>query len=338
MLLAGCNAKETGMSELPEISANIKKQLAFTCALEKDHIPPRDPAAEQLYKYARWLRKNNILKQDPTVYPAMERLVRIATAYGHDKANIELRDMLENSQAVSADPVNEVIDLVQDLIKRGIPAGYYGMGWYLEHGYGVKADQELAFKYYRKSADLGSPQGQYLVGDRLTDQRKNGTEIANIGLDMYRCAADQSHAKAANSLGIRFQATNQFAEALKYFQIGASAGKDTSADRLSTAFSPKGNADEIYRLDQPVDPERERRYKKISDFLSDYEYLNPTVPEINEIVPLPPAKLPPWDGKFKWLEEHKANIAPPLPAQERIAEMARARGLDPKNGRPLTRK
>lgn len=323
------------MSELPEISANIKKQLSFTCAQEKNHIPPRDPEADQLYKRARWIRKNNILKQDPSVYPAMERLVRIATAYGHDKANIELRDMLENSLAASPDPVNESIDLVQDLIKRGIPAGYYGMGWYLEHGYGVKTDRELAFKYYRKSADLGSPEGQYLVGDKLSDQSKNGVEIANIGWDMYRCAADQHHAKAANEFGIYLQGNQKFSEASKYFQIGVHAGNSSSASLLSSAFSSKGNTDELYRLDQPVDVDRQDRYKRIWKFLADYEYLNPTVAEINEIVPLPPAKLPPWDGKFKWLEEHKANVAPPLPSEERIAEMARVKGLDPKTGRPL---
>jgi hypothetical protein len=39
MLLAGCNAKDTGMNQLPEISANIKKQLAFTCAQEKRPHP-----------------------------------------------------------------------------------------------------------------------------------------------------------------------------------------------------------------------------------------------------------------------------------------------------------
>jgi len=282
-----------------------------------------------------WIRKNNILKQDPTVYAAIERQVRIAAAYGHDKANIELRDMLEKGQAVSPDPVNEVIDLVQDLIKRGIPAGYYDMGWYLEHGYGVKADQELAFKYYRKSADLGSPEGQYLVGDKLSDERKNGTEIANIGWDMYRCAADQHHAKAAQELGIHLRRDGKFSEAMKYFQIGILAGDSSSGERLSGAFSSKGNADETLRLDQPIDSERKERYETIWKFLDSYEYLHPTVPEIDEIAPLPPAKLPPWDGTFKWLKEHKANVAPPLPSEEQIAEMARAKGLDGTTGRPL---
>jgi hypothetical protein len=336
MLLIGYMTKDTSMNQLPEISANIKKQLTFTCTHEKDRIPPRNPEAEQLYKHARWLVKGNILKQDSTVYPSIERLIRIATAYGHDKANIALREMLENSQAVSPDPVNEIIDLVQDLIKRGIPAGYYDMGWYLEHGYGVTADQELAFKYYRKSADMGSPQGQYLVGDKLSDQTKTSAEIAKIGWSMYRCAADQHYAKAANEFGIYLKQIGSKSEAIKYYQIASAEGLAVAPSSLSDAFSEKYHAHPNWGLNQAVDTEREKRYEVIEKFLSDYEYLNPKVPDIDEIVPLPPAKLPPWDGKFKWLEEHKANVPPPLPSEERIAEMARAKGLDPKTGRPLS--
>lgn len=336
MLLTGCNAQDKSMNQLPDISANIKKQLAFTCTQEKDRIPLRDPEADQLYKHARWLVKRNILKQDPAAYPPIERLLRIATAYGHDKANIELRDMLEKSQAVSEDPVNEIIDLVQDLIKRGIPAGYYDMGWYLEHGYGVKADQELAFKYYRKSADLGSPQGQYLVGEKLSDERTLGTEIAEIGNAMLRCAGEQGHAKAANSYGTYLKiATDRRPEALKYFQIAAAEGLAVAPSSLSDAFSMKNHADPVWGFGQAADAERERRYEVIEKFLSDYDYLNAKVPEIDQIVPLPPAQLPPWDGKFQWLEAHKANVPPPLPSEERIAEMAKAKGLDPKMGRSL---
>ena len=71
----------------------------------------------------------------------------------------------------------------------------------------------------------------------------------------------------------------------------------------------------------------------INKILFRYDYLNPKVPEIDRIVPLPPAKLPPWDGKLQWLKEHEANLPPPLPSAERIAEMARAKGLDPATGR-----
>ena len=336
---AGCtknpgktHPKNAAMNQFPDIPGDIKKQLAFTCAYEKDRIPPRDPEADQLYKHARWLIKANTLRQVPEAHPPIERLLRIATAHGHDRANVVLRQMMDKGQAQSDDPVNETIDMVQDLIKRGIPAGYYGMARYLENGYGVEQDQELALKYFRKAADLGNPEGQYFVGDLLNDFSKHGREIASIGLAMQRCAAEQGHAEAALDVGVDVRQKGLFPEAMKYFQLGAMAGSYQAANRLSEGFG-ESQGDPIYDLGQSIDPRRQERYKKISDFLFDYSYLNPQVPELDSIVPLPPAKLPPWDGKFKWLEAHEANVPPPLPTEERIAEMAKAKGLDPKTGR-----
>lgn len=106
------------MNQFPDIPSDIKKQPAFTCAYEKDRIPSRDPEADQLYRNARWLIKANTLRQVPEAYPPIERLLRIATAHGHDRANVELRHMSDKGRAQSNDPVNETIDMVQDLIKR----------------------------------------------------------------------------------------------------------------------------------------------------------------------------------------------------------------------------
>lgn len=335
--LVACGAKKE-FSMTDDIS-KVKANLAFACKHESEVIPPRNPEADQLYKYARWLHKNNRLKDDPAEYPKIERLIRIATAYGHDKANLELRDMIAAQKALSDDPVKEIRDLLDDLIKRGIPGGYYDMGHYVEVGaLGFKPDPELALKYYRKSADMGSPDGQYLVADKLTDVVKNGRDVAQIGLQMYECAAQQGHGKAASDLG-EFRATeDRFTDALVAFQNAVKAGDDTSAFGLEKAFSGVTPEAAAVYLGQAKDEERVRRYKIISDFLSDYSYLNPTVPEIDEIVPLPPAKLPAWDGKLKWLEAHKANVPPPLPTEARIAEMAKGKGLDPVTGRPLALK
>ncbi len=314
---------------MPDLT-DVQSNLAFTCAYEKERIPPRDPEAEQLYQHAKWLKKNNLLKPDPLVYPKIERLVRIATAYGHDKANLELRDMLGEGTAHSQDIVKETLDLTDDLIKRGIPGGYYDMGFYLERGYGLKLDKDLALKYYRKSADLGSPEGQYLVAELLAPI-DNAPEIA---VQMWRCAAEQGHGKAGLGLGIWLQTDKVFTEALQAFQLGAKSGNPNAASFLQNGFDGPAIDDRLYYLGQHKDEERVRRYEAISDFLFDYDYLNPKVPEIDEIVPLPPAKLPPWDGSFQWLKEHKANVSPPLPSEERINEMARAKHLDPETGRP----
>ncbi len=331
LVLAACdNPKERTMPDLPDVQSN----LAFTCAYEKDAIPKRDPEADQLYAHARWLKKNNLLKPEPLVYPTIERLVRIATAYGHDKANLELRDMLGEGTAHSEDIVKETLDLTDELIKRGIPGGYFDMGLYLERGYGMKQDKDLALKYYRRSADMGSPDGQYVVAELLAPIN-NAPEVA---VQMWRCAAEQGHATAGLSLGIRLKNTDRRDQALQAFQLGVKAGEDTSASFLKKGFNGTGEKDEMYYLGQVKDEERARRYDIIGRFLGAYSYLSPKVPEIDAIVPLPPAKLPPWDGTFKWLKDHEANVPPPLPTEERIREMATAKNLDPETGRPLKQK
>ncbi|WP_375741571.1 DUF6396 domain-containing protein [Pseudomonas boanensis] len=88
-------------------------------------------------------------------------------------------------------------------------------------------------------------------------------------------------------------------------------------------------------LGQQEDLERAARYEQIGNMLTGYSYAQPKVPEINEIVPLPPAKLPPWDGTLKWEEEYEANIPPPKPSEALIEELAKAKLLDPKTGRPM---
>jgi hypothetical protein len=336
VMLGGCDAKDTRMTvpATPDM-AQLKVDLAFTCAQEKDRIPPRDPEAEQLYQHARWLRQGNLLKEDPAAYPPIERLLRIATAHGHDKANLALRNMFKNGQAQSGNHIKESVDLVEDLIARGIPGGYYDMGQYLMEGFGVVGDFDLALRYYRKAADLGSPDAQFLIGDKLVDATKHPPEIVKIGLRMYQCAAEQGHPMAALRLGV-YIANEQPLEAMKAYQLGANAGDAQSASRLEDAFTITDPSVGLYLGQTQADPERARRYYAVSSFLSKYDYRDPKVPEIDQIVPLPPAQLPPWDGKFQWLEAHKANVPPPLPSEERIAAMAKAKGLDPKTGRPMS--
>lgn len=52
-----------------------------------------------------------------------------------------------------------------------------------------------------------------------------------------------------------------------------------------------GGGSNDYLAHKP-DAERQLRYKKIAKFLSGYDYLSPKVPDLDQIVPLPPAKLP----------------------------------------------
>ncbi|HBT3663310.1 TPA: sel1 repeat family protein [Klebsiella pneumoniae] len=297
--------------------------LAFTCAHQI--IPEASADTDVLFKYARWLQKNNLLKQDKSVDAQTERLYRIAAENGHYKASINLQNgALRGQFSLSS---HEQFRLSQQLIAAGVATGYYLTAIYLERGVaGLQQDPALALRYYRKAADEGNPQAQAYVGDKLAPVDR----APDIAHQMRRCAAEQGEGKAAVMLGVNLQGKGYYRRAIEAFQLGVAAGDTSSALALSHGFDGPESSDELYYLAQQKDPERARRYKLITKILSNYSYASPTVPEINDIVPLPE-----WDGKLKWLEEWEANIPPPAPDAALIEKLAQAKQLNPATGRPL---
>jgi TPR repeat protein len=306
-------------------------KLAFSCAYEKDRLPPLNPEADQLFKYARWLEQNNLLQRQRSVSETAARYY-IAAAHGHYKANINLQNNYSHGD-IDGD-IEEMLDLNDALIKAGIPMGYYILGHYVENGVGYRQDQELALRLFRKAADLGNKEAQYYVGDRLTNLTISEPEPYAIGLQMKRCAAEQGHGEAAQESGINLQRKQHYAEAVKYYQLGAKAGDYGSASWLADGFKQTGPDDPYNYLGVAYDAERARRYDIISTTLQNYAYANPSVPELDNIVPLPPAPLPPWDGKIQWLKDREANIPPLQPSEDLMTRLAEAKGLDPATGRP----
>ena len=315
---------------MPDVSA-VHARLAFTCAYEKDRLPPLNPEADQLFKYARWLEQNNLLQRQRSVSEAAARYYRIAAAHGHYKANINLQNNYSHGD-IDGD-IEEMLDLNDALIKAGIPMGYYILGHYVENGVGYRQDQELALRLFRKAADLGNKEAQYYIGDRLTNLTISEPEPYAIGLQMKRCAAEQGHGEAAQETGINLKGQKHYAEAIKYFQLGTKAGDAGAALWLADGFAEKSQTSPMY-IGAALDAERARRYHLITITLHNYAYANPSVPELDSIVPLPPAPLPPWDGKIQWLKDREANIPPPQPSEALMTRLAEAKALDPATGRP----
>ncbi|MEE4918242.1 DUF6396 domain-containing protein [Pseudomonas alliivorans] len=325
LLLAACTtAGPKGLNRLDGVDA----KLAFTCVHEK--IPAASTDTDVLFHYARWLQKNNQLKQDKTVDAEIERLYRIAAENQHYKANVNLQNGVARGQFKLSG--EEVLRLSQQLIDAQVATGYYFIATYLQRGAaGLQQDSEMAMRYYRKAADEGNPQAQVYVAEKLFP-----IHVApDIARKMRRCAAEQANGQAAGALGVDMKNEGHYQKALEAFQLGVAAGDETAASFLSKGFRGAESDDRLYYLGQQEDLERSERYKKIWSLLADWSYANPTVPEINDIVPLPPAKLPAWDGKLKWVEERKANVQPPKPTEALIEQLAKARLLDPKTGKPL---
>ncbi|MGF6097398.1 SEL1-like repeat protein [Pseudomonas sp. 18175] len=306
---------------------NIKTKLAFNCVHEQIPTPP--DGTDQLFQYARWLQKDNLLKQDEAVYAEVERLYRIAAENGHYKANINLQNgSMRGHFKIGGD---EHLRLSQQLIEVNVATGYYFVGIFLKDGLaGLKQHSENALRYFRKAADQGSAEAQYYVAEKLAP-----SDVApDVAQKMRRCAAEQGQRDAASDLGVNLQGQGLYKDALEVFQLGVAAGDETSAGWLRRAFRGPLSSDSMYYLGLQEDFERADRYEKIWRILANYSYADPKVPEINEILPLPPAKLPAWDGKLQWLEARLANVPPEKPSEELIHQLAKAKLLDAATGRP----
>lgn len=314
------------MTSLPDMTA-VRANLAFTCTHQADHLPSLDPQADSLFRYARFLEKQD----GPKDFNEVARYYRIAAAHGHYKANQNLQSLISDGLADSPDAPKETVALAVRLIQQGIPAGYYDIGHYLETGYGLGQDAEMALRYFRKAADLGNPEAQTYVAQLLSPLDK-APEIAR---QMRQCATDQGFGEAASTLGIDLSGDKLYPDAVKAFQKGVEAGSVQSASFLGNGFKAPPQSDGLYYLALSNDPERSQRYRAILEFLRSNDGRNPKVPDIDKIVPLPPAKLPPWDGTFQWQKEQDAAVPPQKPSDEMVNEMAKAQNLDPKTGLPL---
>ncbi|WPP01098.1 DUF6396 domain-containing protein [Pseudomonas sp. HR96] len=332
LFFAGCyaeNEKNNSHKALMMHSqSDTKSKLSFACSHEKFPIP--NDYSDLLFKYARWLQINNQLVRDSKVNAEIERLYRIAAEHGHYKANINL----QNGTRLGMFKLNgkEHLRLSQDLIEAGVATGYYLIGTFLQRGYaGLAEDPEMALKYLRMAADRGNAEAQEYVGKKLV----RSPVAWDIGWKMRQCAAEQGVGKAALALGMYYKTVKKYNEAAKNLQLGIGAGDETSAGIMRDVFSGPIPADVLSYLGQRKDLDRADRYNQIWSILADYSYANPKVPEINEIVPLPPAPLPEWDGKLQWLEGRLANIPPEKPTEELIKRLADEKKLEPATGKPM---
>jgi hypothetical protein len=332
LLLAGCEAPDTErqrMASVPSLSA-IKENLAFAC--QHEVIPAASADSDVLFQYARWLQKNNQLKQDPNTDLEISRLYRIAAENGHVKANINLQNgSLRGKFRLRG---HELLRFSQDLIDAKVATGYYFVSVFLKNGIAdLKQDTEMSLRFLRKAADEGSAQAQYEIGDALAPSDR----APDVARQMRRCAAEQGQGSAALALAVDLQLDKQYRDAVEAYQLGVAAGNESSASFLRHGFRGPEPTNELYYLAQETDLERADRYDKIWSILADYSYAHPKVPEINDILPLPPAKLPPWNGKLQWIEAREANAPPEKPSPKLIQRLTQDLKLDPATGRPMSR-
>ena len=328
--------RKTQMAQLEQLAA-----LEFTC--KKEELPPLSEETQQLYNYALYHDLHNMWTGDKgdDVWNGLARYYRIAAANGDYKANVRLQYLLNTGRISTDMPQTEVHNLNEELAKQLPATAYYNLYGYLDEDYGVRTEEGGKYAYLRKAADLGSREAQYTVAEMLADiEDEEETKEAfkyrlNLVKQLWACASEQGLGEASINLGISLQSDKKYSEAVKVFYQGVKNGDAMSASTLRGGFSQQTTKDNrLDFLDLAPDEERSRRYDIIWNYLAKYDYLQPKVPDLDEIVPLPPAKLPKWDGKIAFQRWYEGE-APPKPSEALMQKLANQAGLRVDNGLDL---
>ena len=294
----------------------------FICEIEASKVPPIDAQAEDWFLESRAMEDPEIFVEDRD-YKKIVDLTRQAAERLHWKAMLNLASLYVEGR----DPLHgeeEAVQLVEKAMRLGIPAAYDRMGTYYANSTGVDGDITRAYAFWQKAAVMGNPQAMAFLADKLNvgPASEGAGYWSNIPVatKMLECAFGQGHGPAAFDLhylyvspraasgkinGSRNAETKS--RALTVLHEGVKFGCEDCANALAIEFgSPFDLAD---MLAPYVDKARGERYRMLSNALG----FNPNrrFPNLDKILPLPPADLPPWDGQRKSLLDAAMGVRPP---------------------------
>jgi len=336
-LLTACDMDKTKlpphMQELPPFDPHI---ASFECQTEASKVPPIDAQANDWFLEARAM-EDGFVYVDDVDYKKVVQLTRQAADRHHWKAMLNLASLYVERH----DPPNgedEAMALVSQALELGIPAAYDRMGTYYLNGTGVHGNRDRAYAFFQKAAAMGNPHSMHFLGQKMDaggDNLKPGYwGNIPIAIKMFECALAQGYGPAAEELEYMYamprggdgmpigkrtpETLNRVMHAL---HEGVKNGCKSCADSLFLEFARPSNLENMF---VPfIDKARGQRYNMLGDALS----FNPDrrFPNLDKILPLPPAVLPPWDGTRESLLASAMAVVP-APTTPTPTEASRRKG------------
>lgn len=328
--LVACNMDKTKlpphMQPLPPFDPHI---AAFECQTEASKVPPIDAQAEDWFLEARAMEDGSIYVDDVD-YKKVVQLTRQAAERRHWKAMLNLASLYVEKR----DPPHgetEAVALVSEAMELGVPAAYDRMGTYYLNGTGVNGNVDRAYAFFQKAASMGNPQAMAFLGEKM-DAGADGLKPGYwgnipIAIKMFECALAQGYGPAAEELEYMYdvprapdgselgRATPETRErVMRALHEGVKCGCEDCANSLRHEF----NGPDLANMFVPfIDKARAQRYSMLIDALR----FNPDrrFPNLDKILPLPPAPLPPWDGTRESLLAAAMAVVPvteaPVPTE-----------------------
>lgn len=296
---------------------------SFICETEASKVPPIDQQAEDWFRQAVTLESPEIYVDDRD-YKEIVRLTRQAAERRHWKAILNLASLYIEGYAPGKG-INDAIELINWAMKLGIPAAYDRMGTYFSNGTGTVPDSTKAYALWQRAARMGNPNAMVFLGDKFVGiaDRPNEGKWSNIPVakQMFECALAQGYGQAAYSLAYEYiipayrtSEKEDKAKAIEILHLGTKLGCADCANKLSIEFDHPFDANRMLPL--YVDLARSERYFVLGKALG----FDPSrrLPNLDKILPLPPAPLPPWNGDGPTLVRAAMGIgmAPSSPFSE----------------------
>ena len=287
----------------------------FTCVYQGQHLPPLNAQAEQWFQQALALDDPDIFYQKRD-YPKIYQLYTQAAELNHWKAMLNLAALiLSDYPGVPEHDPELAIRWVEKAMKLGVADAYDLMGVYHQRGIVKGGDSTSAYAFFQRAADMGSPSALTFIGKKTdAEWDEPGGEFwgnAKVATQMLECALAQGYGEAALELGYVFArpATAEAkVRALAMLHEGVKLGSAQCANKLFSEFSGMGLSNGR-NLVGHVDNARAERYSTLGDALEHYAG-RLKLPNLDKVLPLPPAALPKWDGDKKTLINGAKAVAP----------------------------
>lgn len=248
-------AKDHGWFQIPR-HKNAGLYEPWECALEKDNVPVLDSKAELLFLEARELQTSKPYLSDSDKAQIFAKYSE-ATKLNHWRAMVNLANCYINGVGTppSITRANAIYD---QMMEKGIPAGFYGKYAMVLHGRGVKADKDNAQELLHKAADLGHPTAQYELGRYYLNIEHRPKQ----GLRYLICALRQGHGEAGYDIAFYLVLMeNNYTMAAEYYWRAAALGNTNAIIALNEAFAESSQSDgDRTTLGFPPDRELSKRF------------------------------------------------------------------------------
>ncbi|MDP3269730.1 MAG: tetratricopeptide repeat protein [Legionella sp.] len=166
-------------------------------------------------------------------------LPNLITAYtlGNSHAGIVLADyyLAENTENNDPEKMNQAKEIYAGLAQKGDQYAQLKLAYMLDKGLGALPEPQTALQWYTAAAEQGNVLGQYLLG-QFYQLGRLGQPDYNLAKYWYQKAADKS-SKAAVALGFIYETVeDNYAEALKSYEMAANQGDGVGEYNLALMY------------------------------------------------------------------------------------------------------